>query len=148
MKNIWKLISNCLYCVYTVITILKMILSISNISGEPLQSQLIRQIKAQILSGILPAGFPMPSIRALAKEQKVSVITIQRAYDALERDKLIASMPAKGFYVCEISKENRIDLAKLNFSEKLNPLIASAKNEGLNQKELLDIFENEIKNIY
>ena len=66
-----------------------MLLNLTDLSDEPLQSQIARQIRAKILAGEVPAGQVLPSIRGLAKEQRVSVITVQRGYEALEREGLI-----------------------------------------------------------
>ena len=85
-----------------------MILNLTDLSDEPLQSQIVRQIRAKILAGELTAGANLPSIRMLAKEQKVSVITVQRAYERLLRDNLIHSRRGKGFFVSKIEKEEKI----------------------------------------
>lgn len=123
-----------------------MILELSNISGEPLQSQITSQIKAQILNGLLPAGYALPSIRSLAREQHVSVITTQRAYEALEREGLIVSMPGKGFFVTELKETERNELARANFLAKLEPIIATALKEGLNEKEIFELIGNRLNN--
>ena len=68
-----------------------MILSLTDLSDESLQSQIARQIRAKVLAGDLGAEDVLPSIRGLAREQRISVITVQRAYEALERDGLIHS---------------------------------------------------------
>ena len=76
-----------------------MLLNLTDLSNEPLQSQIVRQIRAKILAGGLPAGIDLPSIRKLAREQHISVITVQRAYESLEREGLIHSRRGKGFFV-------------------------------------------------
>jgi len=68
-----------------------MLLNLTDLSNEPLQSQIFRQIRAKILSGELAAGEMLPSIRALALQQQVSVVTVQRGYESLERAALIHS---------------------------------------------------------
>ncbi|MCB0317005.1 MAG: GntR family transcriptional regulator, partial [Calditrichaeota bacterium] len=80
-----------------------MILNLTDISDEPLQSQISRQVRAKILAGELGAGDNLPSIRGLARDQRVSVITVQRAYEYLEREGLIHSRRGKGFFVSELS---------------------------------------------
>ena len=89
-----------------------MILNLTDLSGEPLQSQIYRQIRAMILSGDLKAAEMLPSIRRLAREEKVSVITIQRGYELLEREGLILSRRGKGFFVSEIHELEKKELAK------------------------------------
>src|SRR5690606_26038972 len=73
----------------TVITRRAMLLKLSDLSSETLQEQLVRQVRALILRGELAGGDELPSIRGLARDHQVSVITVQRAYEALERHGLI-----------------------------------------------------------
>jgi GntR family transcriptional regulator len=75
-----------------------MLLNLTDLSDESLQNQLSRQVRAKILNGELMAGEMLPSIRSLAREQRVSVITIQRGYETLEREGLIHSRRGKGFF--------------------------------------------------
>ena len=72
---------------------------LSNASPKPIYEQITSQIKAMIMNGELKAGDPMPSMRKLAKELHVSVITTQRAYDDLQKDGFIVTVPAKGTFV-------------------------------------------------
>lgn len=70
-----------------------------NSSGEPIYQQIVRQIKGHIMSGMLVAGDALPSMRALAQQLRISVITTKRAYEELERDGFIENFPGKGCYV-------------------------------------------------
>lgn len=72
---------------------------ISNANNEPIYQQIYVQIKNQILSGALPEGYALPSIRGLAKDLHISVITTKRAYDELERDGFLVTVAGKGSYV-------------------------------------------------
>lgn len=72
---------------------------LSNASQKPIYEQITSQIKAMIMNGELKAGDAMPSMRKLAKELHVSVITTQRAYDDLQKDGFIVTVPAKGTFV-------------------------------------------------
>ena len=72
---------------------------LSNAGQEPIYAQLTRQIKQQILSGQLRAGEPLPSIRLLAKELRISVITTKRAYEELEADGFIVTQAGRGSFV-------------------------------------------------
>lgn len=74
---------------------------LSNSGQEPIYAQIKRQIKQQILSGALHAGDALPSIRLLAKELRISVITTKRAYEDLERDGFILTQPGRGSFVAE-----------------------------------------------
>ena len=72
---------------------------LSNAGQEPIYAQVTRQIKQQILSGQLRAGEPLPSIRLLAKELRISVITTKRAYEELEADGFIVTQAGRGSFV-------------------------------------------------
>lgn len=72
---------------------------IDNRSGLPIYEQICTQIKAQILSGALPEDYALPSIRTLAKDLRISVITTKRAYDELEKEGFIYTVAAKGCFV-------------------------------------------------
>lgn len=76
-------------------------LRISNSSGVPIYEQIVSQIKAKIMSGELKDGVPLPSMRLLAKDLRISVITTKRAYEELERDGFIVSITGKGSFVAE-----------------------------------------------
>lgn len=74
-------------------------INISNTSGQPIYDQISKQIRAQIMSGELAEGELLPSMRMLAKELRISVITTKRAYEELERDGFIATVAGKGSFV-------------------------------------------------
>ena len=80
-------------------------LYIDNRSGAPIYDQIYSQIKDAIVSGQVAAGEALPSIRALAKDLRISVITTKRAYDELEREGFIDTLPGKGCFVAERSTE-------------------------------------------
>ena len=84
---------------------------ISNASGLPIYEQITTQIKQKILSGELAAGEALPSIRALAKDLRISVITTKRAYDELEREGLVCTVAGKGCFVAARNLEKVAELA-------------------------------------
>ena len=116
-----------------------MILNLTDLSDEPLQSQIYRQIRAMILAGDVTAGEILPSIRALAREEKVSVITVQRGYELLEREGLILSRREKGFFVSDLHDNKKKELAEERLKEKIEPIIELAKNEGMSTEEIKGI---------
>lgn len=125
-----------------------MLLNLTDLSDEPLQSQISRQIRAKILAGELAAGEMLPSIRALARDVHVSVITVQRGYEQLERHGLIHSRRGKGFFVSEIQEGRKKEMAKHKFIEDMRPLLAEAFAEGLTGDEIMAAFRtilNELK---
>lgn len=113
-----------------------MLLNLTDISDEPLQGQISRQIRAKILGGELPAGEGLPSIRSLAREQHVSVITVQRAYEHLLHEDLIHSRRGKGFFVSEIAKRQKKELAQQRLLENLERPVQAAIAEGLSPVEI------------
>ena len=119
-----------------------MLLNITEISSETLQQQVSRQIRAMILCGDLQPGEILPSIRALARQQRISVITIQRAYEELERNGLIYSRRGKGFFVVELSDEKKKALTLARIEENLRPLIQAGIAEGLQIEDLKRVTNN------
>lgn len=100
---------------------------ISNSSGVPLYEQIEEQIKSQIMTGELSPGDVLPSIRVLAKELKMSVITTKRAYDDLERDGYIESVIGKGTFVKNINEE----LMKENMRFAVQELLENAVDKAI-----------------
>lgn len=78
---------------------------LTNAGGQPIYDQIVSQIKAQILSGKLKEGDALPSLRTLAKELRISVITTKRAYEELEREGFIYTVAGKGCFVAARSSE-------------------------------------------
>ena len=113
-----------------------MLLNLTDLSDEPLQSQIVRQVRAKILAGELSADTALPSIRALAREQKVSVITVQRAYEHLIRENLIHSRRGKGFFVSELAQNVKKQMAKQRLKENLERPVREAMAEGMTSKEI------------
>lgn len=112
---------------------------ISNSSEKPIYEQIALQIKNMIITGELNAGDLLPSMRFLAKELRISVITTKRAYDDLERDGFIETVPGKGSYVAtkniEFIREEHLRIAE----EYLQKAVDSAKMAGITLQELTEI---------
>ena len=117
-----------------------MLLNLTDLSDEPLQSQITRQLRAKILAGEVAAGDLLPSIRALARETRVSVITVQRGYEALEREGLIHSRRGKGFFVSEIRDNRKKEMAAERLGSQLGPILADAFSEGMSAEEVRAVF--------
>ena len=113
-----------------------MLLNLTDLSDEPLQGQIVRQIRAKILAGDLKAGENLPSIRELSRNQHVSVITVQRAYESLVRDNFIHPRRGKGFFVSKIQDEEKKKLALNKFQSEIEPIIEIAFAEGLSLDEI------------
>ena len=122
-----------------------MLLNLTDLSDEPLQSQIARQLRAKILAGEVPAGEVLPSIRAMARQTRVSVITVQRGYESLEREGLIHSRRGKGFFVSEIRDNRKKEMAEERLSSQLGPLLADAFSEGMSTDEVRSVFRKTLK---
>lgn len=109
---------------------------LSNASPSPIYEQILRQIRAQILSGDLLEGEALPSIRKLAQTLQISVITTKRAYDELEREGLIDTVGGKGTFVASPSAEYLREKRVRAVEEKLSEAVAEAQNAGIAHKEL------------
>ncbi|EKN69016.1 GntR family transcriptional regulator [Schinkia azotoformans] len=114
---------------------------ISNSSDEPIYMQIVEQIKEQIVRGELAESQPLPSIRNLAKELKISVITTKRAYDELERDGYIVTVAGKGSYVAEMNKEMLRETKIKMVEDKMNEAVMTAKLVGLTIEELEEMLK-------
>lgn len=99
---------------------------LSNTSEEPIYQQIISQIKAQIISGKLAAGDALPSMRLLATQLRISVITTKRAYEELERDGYIETIASKGCYV----KRQNSDFPREEVIQQTEDLLAKACQKG------------------
>ena len=114
-------------------------LIISNSSGEPIYNQIIGQIKEMILDGRLKEGDALPSMRNLARQLRISVITTKRAYVELERQGFIESYTGKGSFVKAANKEIFREEQLRQIEEMLGLVCAKAKLCGLSSQELNEI---------
>ena len=96
---------------------------ISNSSGAPIYEQICRQVKGAVAAGKLKGGVPLPSIRALARDLRISVITTKRAYEELERDGFICTVAGKGSFVAqqdvELARESSLREIELHLQSAL-----------------------------
>ena len=117
-----------------------MLLHLSDVSDEPLHRQISRQVRARILAARLRAGDGLPSIRAMGRECRVSVITVQRAYEDLEREGLIHARRGKGFFVRGLTDRDKARLASQRFREALEEVVEGGRAEGLDASAMTEIF--------
>lgn len=114
---------------------------LSNLSGKSLYEQIYEQIKQQILEGTLSAGAALPTIRGLAKDLKISVITTARAYSDLERDGFIYSVVGKGSFVSErnqefVSRQNRSEMR-----ENIQKAVQIARRMNMTRQDFREFVE-------
>jgi GntR family transcriptional regulator len=114
---------------------------ISHTSTQPIYEQIKNQIKKQIIEGSLKAGEALPSIRVLAKELNVSVITTKRAYEELEKEGFIITVPARGTFVAEIDREKIVGIKTKEVEEELEKVVLKAKELGIELNKLIDMVD-------
>ena len=123
-----------------------MTIIINNKSGVPIYEQIYNQIKSQIISDSVSEDEPLPSIRNLAKDLRISVITTKRAYDELEKDGFIYTVAGKGCFVApkniELLRENNLKLIEEHLSESIQ-LAKSCKLQINDLKNMLDVLSEE-----
>ena len=114
---------------------------ISNSSNTPIYEQIKEQIKSKILSNELKSGDILPSIRNLAKDLRISVITTKNAYEELEREGYVETIPGKGTYIAS----KNVEIIKEEQMQKIEGLIDTAvsiaKISGISKKEIKDILD-------
>ena len=114
---------------------------ISNASGKPIYEQITEQIKEQIMSGELNEGDPLPSMRALEQQLRISIITTKRAYEELEREGFIESFTGKGSFVAAQNKELFREENLRQIEQSLTLAVEKAKLCGVSYEELSEILK-------
>jgi len=109
---------------------------ISNTSPDPIYEQIKNEIKRQIVTGELGDGEALPSIRKLAMDLQISVITTKRAYDDLEKEGLISSVAGKGTFISAKNKELLKEKKRQLIESQLSEAVATGKMLGIKPKEL------------
>ena len=114
---------------------------ISNTSDKPIYQQLIDQISAQILKGELNSDFGLPPIRTFAKELRISIITVKKAWEQLEREGFIYTVVGRGCFVADLSKNELTDKRDDLVTIKMLKDIAYYKEIGLSLPEIIEAME-------
>ena len=117
---------------------------ISNSSGVPIYEQIEEQIKSQIMTGELVEGDALPSMRVLAKDLRISIITTKRAYEDLERDGFITSVTGKGSFVKGINS----DMVKENMMFAIQELLETAVDKAILGKITYEELSETLKILY
>ena len=112
---------------------------VSNRSAVPIYEQIKGQIREAVFSGELKNGDALPSIRQLAKNLKVSVITTTRAYTDLQEEGFVVNRQGKGCFVLPQSEEMAKEAALVKIEENLRNAVSTAKNSNILEKEILEI---------
>ena len=112
---------------------------LSNSSGKPIYEQIADQVREQILSGALSAGDALPSMRVLAKELRISVITTTRASEELERDGFLDNVPGKGCFVAPQNRELLREAQLRRVEDVLAQAVDEARKGGFSLSELQEL---------
>ena len=112
---------------------------LSNTSGRPIYTQIADQVKEQIMTGVLAPGEALPSMRLLARELRISVITTKRAYEDLERDGFLENVPGKGCFVAPQNRELLREAQLRRVEEHLTRAVEEARKGGLALSEVQEM---------
>lgn len=112
---------------------------VSNKTSRPLYEQISTQVKAQIMSGALKAGEPLPSIRSLAKSLQISVLTVQKAYDLLQADGFIETTAGKGCFVSAQNQDFYLEEQQKKIEEHFSEAIELARASGIPLDKMLNL---------
>lgn len=123
-------------------------IQINNSSNDPIYLQIKNQIKSQIISGDLQVGDKLPSIRFMAKELRISMITAKRAFDELEAEGFIDSVQGKGNFVARQNKELIRDEYLKKIEEKIQDIIEFSDIIGLSKKEIMQMIKSFLEGSY
>ncbi len=116
-------------------------LIINNSSMQPIYEQIISQIKAKIMHGELKEEVMLPSVRSLAKELKVSALTVKKSYDALEQEGFIVTVHGKGSFVTLANQALMLEEKKKEVEADLEMAIRKGRSCGMSNQELTELFE-------
>ena len=123
-------------------------IQINNSSDDPIYLQIKNQIKAQIISGDLKVGEQLPSIRFLAKEIRVSMLTAKRAFDELELDGFINSVQGKGNFVAAQNKELIREEYLKRIESKLQEVVELSEIADVSSDELIEMLKSYVEGEY
>ena len=115
-------------------------LIINHSSMQPIYEQIVEQIKGQIIKGVLKADTALPSVRALAKELKVSALTVKKAYDGLEAEGFVITVHGKGSFVAFANQQMMLEETKKEVESDLEGAIRKGRSCGMTDQELGELF--------
>ncbi|MCI5730169.1 MAG: GntR family transcriptional regulator [Eubacterium sp.] len=114
---------------------------VNNTSMVPIYEQIMDQIKAAVISGELTEDTMLPSVRGLAKELKISVLTVKKAYDHLEEEGFTVTVHGKGTFVAAANQERMKEEQQKEVEKDLEQAIAKGRRCGLTEQEIRNLFE-------
>lgn len=114
---------------------------INHSSMEPIYEQIVAQIKAEVISGSLPAGEALPSVRTLARELKISALTVKKAYDYLEEEGLVVTVHGKGSFIAQANQGLLMEERRKELEKDLEQAVRKARCGGLTDEEIRELFQ-------
>ena len=112
---------------------------ISTTMNMPIYEQIVNQIRDVVIRGELKEGEGIPSIRVLARDLQVSVITTKRAYEELEKEGVIESVPGRGFYVCRQNNDHLREKQLMQIEKRFSDLIKESRSAGMDLEDILEM---------
>lgn len=114
---------------------------LNNNSMVPVYEQVVEQIKNEIIQESLKAGEPLPSVRALSGELKISALTVKKAYDRLEEEGFIVTVHGKGSFVENTDRQLALEARRKAVEDDLAKVVVKAKAVGMDNKEIREIMD-------
>ena len=114
---------------------------ISHTSMEPIYEQIVRQIRAKIIDGSLKEKEPLPSVRTLSRELKISALTVKKAYDSLESEGMVVTVHGKGSFIAATNQELLMEERRRELEKELEAAVRKARIGGLTAQEICETFQ-------
>lgn len=114
---------------------------INNSSQKPIYEQIIDQIKVMIIKGELKADTMLPSVRSLSREQKISALTVKKAYDILEQEGFIVTVQGKGSFVVGVDEQQLMEEKRKEVENDLEKAITKGRKYHMTNAEILDLIQ-------
>lgn len=114
---------------------------ISNSSMQPIYEQVVSQIKAEIMTGNLAPESRLPSVRELARDIRISALTVNKAYDTLEQEGFIKTVHGKGSFVAGVNRDLAMEEQKKEVEREMEALLRKARSCGMTDDEITQLFE-------
>ena len=109
---------------------------ISHTSMEPIYEQIVRQIRAKIIDGSLKEKEPLPSVRTLSRELRISALTVKKAYDSLESEGMVVTVHGKGSFIAATNQELLMEERRRELEKELEAAVRKARIGGMTAQEI------------
>lgn len=119
---------------------MRMNIMINNSSMQPIYEQIMEQIKHLVVTGTLKEETPLPSVRSLSKDLKISALTVKKAYDKLEEEGFVITIHGKGSFIAPTNRERMMEENRRQVETVLESAIRKGKGCGMTNEELSDLF--------